>query len=113
MSRYLPVGKCIYCGATSYSADDTRPLSDEHIIPYALGGDRVLPQASCKACATITGTTEQIALRGILRGPRREIGLKSRKGHPDVLPMYGHRKGAVYRLDIAAEDYPLFLLLWA
>lgn len=42
--RYDPVGRCIYCGATGR-------LTDEHIIPLALGGDFILPQASCRACA--------------------------------------------------------------
>lgn len=53
--RYAPVGRCIYCGGTSYSeAHPGRRLGDEHIIPLQLRGTLVLPEASCKACEVIT-----------------------------------------------------------
>ena len=39
--RFKPVGECIYCGARA-------GLSDEHIVPYALGGTFFLPLASCQ-----------------------------------------------------------------
>lgn len=111
--KYPPVGKCIYCGATSYSDDESRALADEHIIPFALGGSHILPEASCRACETITGSTEQVALRGLLRGPRVALGLRSRKGHPDHLPMYAHLRDSVHKLDVQVEDYPTYLVLWA
>ena len=38
--RAASVGSCIYCGATDQ-------LTDEHIIPLALGGRFVLPDSSC------------------------------------------------------------------
>lgn len=41
---YQPVNVCIYCGGTG-------ALSDEHIIPFGLGGRWVLPKASCAECA--------------------------------------------------------------
>ena len=44
--RYDPIGRCIYCGG----ADN---LSKEHIVPLALGGDFILPQSSCRACAEL------------------------------------------------------------
>jgi hypothetical protein len=113
MAGYPPVGKCIYCGATSYAPNDSRPLADEHIIPFALGGDRVLLAASCQACETITGTTEQIALRGVLRSTRMALGLRSRKRHPDALPLYVQREKIVYKVEIATPDYPSMLILWA
>lgn len=52
------IGHCIYCGATEI------PLTKEHVVPFALGGDLVLTDASCKPCAKITGTEiEQHILR--------------------------------------------------
>lgn len=53
-----PVGRCIYCDATS-------GLSDEHIFAYGLGGDDVLPKASCPSCAKVTAAFEQNVLRGL------------------------------------------------
>lgn len=43
-SRFLPVGYCIYCGSTD-------ELGDEHIVPYGLSGDAVIPKGSCAVCA--------------------------------------------------------------
>src|ERR1700730_2940748 len=111
MNRYDPVGRCIYCGATSYGADNSRPLADEHIIPLALDGDRVLPNASCQRCEKLTSSAELMALRGVLRGPRISLALKSRKGHPDTLPLFGHHQGSVFKVDIDAASYPSILLL--
>jgi hypothetical protein len=77
MKRYKPVGTCIYCG----SVEDLR---DEHIIPKALNGDWILPDASCRACEAITSKFEGKVLRGPLWLPRRALNLKTR--HPDKQP---------------------------
>lgn len=69
--RQNGIGKCIYCG----SHDD---LTDEHVLPYALGGHLRLNQASCKACATITGRLEQKLLRGHWWPYRKKLGLQTR-----------------------------------
>jgi hypothetical protein len=61
-----PVGSCIYCSSN-------KKLSDEHIIPYGLGGRFVLPKASCDACAKKTSKIERLCLRtmfGDLRASR-------------------------------------------
>ena len=44
--RYNLIGRCIYCGATD-------KLTNEHIIPLAIGGDFILPKSSCRACAKL------------------------------------------------------------
>lgn len=70
LKLYPPVGRCIYCGASEAEAQ----LTDEHIIPFALAGNSVLPKASCKECARITGAiVEQQVLRrmfGLVRAQR-------------------------------------------
>jgi hypothetical protein len=111
--RFPPVGRCIYCGATRYSIDDARPLADEHIIPFALNGDYVLPEASCRQCERTTGQFEQVALRGILRGARVLFDYPSRKGHPETLPLYAHSAGDVFRIDVLAEHYPAIMHIMA
>jgi HNH endonuclease len=47
---YPGFGCCIYCG--SDGGDDG--LRDEHIMPYCLGGNAVIREASCKACEAET-----------------------------------------------------------
>jgi hypothetical protein len=81
--RFDPVGCCIYCGATGHS------LGREHIIPYGLDGDLILPKASCSDCSAITSTFERTCLRGFLQGPRHFLGVTSRRGAPSDLALLG------------------------
>jgi hypothetical protein len=74
--RYPSVGRCIYCRSAGTSA---APLTDEHVIAYALAGNLVLPKASCVPCATITGRFEQTCIKqsfGLVRGKH---GLPTRR----------------------------------
>ena len=80
--RYEPVGECIYCG----SRED---LTDEHIIPFAAGGRWILPAASCKSCAAITGSFEGEVARTII-GPLRmlyNLPTRRKKDRPKQLPL--------------------------
>lgn len=70
--EYAPVNQCIYCG------DSTSELTDEHIIPFGLNGNFVLPKSSCKKCAEITSRVEHRVLRGFLDVGRRAMGVSSR-----------------------------------
>jgi hypothetical protein len=70
--NYPAANICIYCGTRE------RSLTDEHIVPYGLNGNLVLPKSSCSACAKITSATELKVLRGFLNAGRRKIGIKSR-----------------------------------
>jgi hypothetical protein len=72
--RYPAVGRCIYCGAYS------NKLQDEHIIPFGLAGNLlVLPKASCRTCASITGKIEHYCLRETLGNFRIKIGAPTRR----------------------------------
>ncbi len=68
-----PVNQCIYCG----SKDD---LTNEHIIPYALQGNWVLPKSSCKKCAAMTSDFERKILRHPLMPVRVATNMPTR--HP-------------------------------
>lgn len=102
--RFSPVGKCIYCGRTD-------KLSDEHIIPYGLGGRSVLPKSSCSACAKVTGKFEQDVLRGPLRPVRIWYELQSRTKHKDAPATKPidvlTSDGASRRVDVGFADSPL------
>jgi HNH endonuclease len=70
--RTNAVQACIYCGSTE-------DLTDEHIIPYGLGGDLVLPKASCRACATITSDFERRVQRGFMLEGRTAADFPTRR----------------------------------
>ena len=78
---YRAVNACIYCG----SAED---LTDEHIVPYALGGNLLLPQASCKACTTVTAKLENICstMFGLAR-TKLQLPTRNKKKRLKVHPM--------------------------
>jgi hypothetical protein len=99
--RYAPVGRCIYCGRTE------PPLSREHIIPYGLDGDLILPKASCSDCSAITGRFEGTCLRGVLLGPRALMKMQSRRDPPSEIEILAGEGKA--RLPI--DDAPIMLML--
>ncbi|MGD9578920.1 MAG: HNH endonuclease, partial [Syntrophorhabdus sp.] len=102
---YPEVGRCIYCG----SAEN---LSDEHIVPYGLGGNLELPKSSCKRCARITSKFELAVLRGSMRPVRIYRKIQSRGKHQDSPVKYlvtiesgGDRKD----IKVPIEDYPILV----
>lgn len=74
-TKFAAVGECIYCRRKPPEVS----LTDEHIIADGLGGDLILPDASCHDCARVTGRFEQDILRHLLRQPRGALGVRSRK----------------------------------
>lgn len=99
--RYPAVGRCIYCGRTDV------PLSDEHIIPYALGGNRVLPKASCGECAAITSRIELATLRGEFYQARAALSLPTRRRArmPAAFPLLLTRDDAEREIDVPVRDH--------
>ncbi len=75
---YKPVWKCIYCGSRE------GVLSKEHIVPFGLGGDRILPRASCEDCREKTRKIEEFCLRNHLGNTRMALGVQTR--HPKERP---------------------------
>ena len=104
--RYNAVGLCIYCGAVN-------DLSDEHIVPFGLGGNLVLPKSSCRTCAKITSRFERIVLRGPFRPIRVFRGIQSRRKHRDAptsLPLRIRREGEDWEtIFLPHNDYPILL----
>jgi hypothetical protein len=70
---YPPVNECIYCRKVD------GPLTREHIIPYSLNGQIVLPAASCQDCARITSEFEREVARAGFGIFRAQNGIRSRK----------------------------------
>ncbi len=71
---FLEVGKCIYCGQVPVNGEE--PLSKEHIIPHALGGNVTLLAASCAKHRDITSKTEAKVLRCMFGEFRLHTGIK-------------------------------------
>lgn len=103
-TQFKPVSSCIYCG----NKDD---LTDEHIIPYGLGGHLILPKASCKPCAVITSQFEQRLLRGYWWPLRRIFKLKSRrkKEQRNSFEALLKTSNGIANVQIQADEYPGFI----
>lgn len=105
--QYPASGACIYCGASGR-------LTDEHIIPYGLGGRWVLPDAACTECARITGMFERTCLRTMF-GPLRmhfDLPTRRRTARPKALPLKVKIKpdDDWSYIDVEREAYPFLVL---
>lgn len=106
--RFEPVGQCIYCGTTE------GPLSREHIIALGLGGQAILPKASCSGCAAITGAIEQFCLRRMFGVFRTSFGMKTRrsKERPSTLSVDLHfADGTESAVELPSSQFPASLVL--
>jgi len=108
-ARFDPAGYCIYCGVTDVA------LTDEHIIPFSLGGQMILPESSCGNCANIIKKFEQECARKMFGSLRIRQGLPTRrkKERPTHLPLYrtGEDGELTPALDVPVDDYPSHLML--
>lgn len=109
-------GRCIYCG------DDEGILTDEHVIPYALGAHTaIFEKASCVVCAQTIQKYEQRILRGQLGVLRARIDAptrnrKDRPTHQELRFVEVDREGRQIRdlgsKSVAIDDAPLNLSVW-
>ena len=104
---YEPVGRCIYCGATS-------DLRLEHIIPFSLGGLCELPEASCKKCEAITSAFEGTCARKLFGPTRIHLNMQTRrpKDRPTTLPVEFTFPGGEMRvMEVPIDDHPNTLMM--
>ena len=102
--RYAPVGRCIYCG-TTHLPPDVRRFGDEHIVPLALNGGLVLPEASCRHCErTINREIENRLLSEEYAHFRAKYGLPTRRPKSRAKTVsLGCRTGG--RIKVPANEY--------
>jgi hypothetical protein len=105
--KYDAIGRCIYCGSDG-GADG---LSDEHIVPYSLGGHAALKRASCRACAAITSEIELYLGRHIFHQLRSHVRAPSRRKLPSALPATVIVDGQETTIELAVDDHPFALML--
>ena len=105
--RRGPIGFCIYCGTTAN-------LTDEHVIPYGLAGDRlILEMASCQSCARITSRLERAVLRGFMLKARTVASLPTRrpKQRPKSFPLQASDGKELKTFTLPVANYPALLQL--
>jgi HNH endonuclease len=100
-------GACIYCGRTA-----TR-LTDEHIVPYSLGGLHVIRDASCDECSDITKKFEQRVARDLWGDARAAFNSptrrkRERKSHIAMSDVDDPNR----TLSIPAQEYPAGLVFY-
>jgi len=97
--RFSPVGECIYCGRTDR-------LSDEHIIPVAIGGGYLLPSASCPTCRDTTSRFERKVLRGFMHDARTVGGFPTRrpKLRPTTIEYSVERGGRIETVQVPIDQ---------
>lgn len=77
---YPAIGHCIYCGALEYDpAQPGSKLHEEHIIQFAMNGNLVLPESSCRKCEHETHKYEGVVARTIFGDFRMRHNLRTRR----------------------------------
>lgn len=84
--RHAPLGRCLYCLAPGGPGI---VLTEEHLVPRALGGRQTLRDAVCEPCRRLTGRREQQTLDREFAVPKTLLALKRRRARakgPSRLP---------------------------
>ncbi len=103
--RPAPLGRCLYC---LVPAGPGAPLTEEHLIPRALGGRATLRDAVCEPCRRITGRLEQATLDREFLVPKTLLALKRRRARgkgPSRLPPI-QLAGDDAPSDLTPESFP-------
>lgn len=128
--RIKPLGECMYCGAKegqiinvlrknketfekSYIEEQAK-LSNEHIIPFGLGGTLLFEKSSCQECARITSQIEENVMRGFLYYPRviGKLPTRNKKDRPKTIKLECIDKNESITLrDFNLDDAVSLLLL--
>ncbi len=100
---------CIICGRRSPCEE----LTDEHIIPAALGADLVLHRASCQPCNNTLGSRGEAKLAKGLEWLRWSLGIEDREGDVPSAEHEANVDGVRVRFRVdpngMAHFHPIFL----
>jgi hypothetical protein len=98
---------CIYCLRKGIL------LTDEHVVPYALGGKHVLKKASCVQCADITKRFEQEVSRDLWGAARASYNAPTRrKGERPKSFSLKDPKGLASDIEVPVSEYPAFMVFY-
>jgi HNH endonuclease len=110
VKQYRAVGQCVYCGKREPEVS----LTKEHILAYALGGDAVLPSASCTTCQRIIAPVETYCAETVFKDVRVHHGVHSRSGQRSELPVYKKFSPEFDERDtvlVSTKDHPGLLMM--
>jgi hypothetical protein len=110
--QYSEPGRCIYCGPEEGRG---RALTSEHIIALGLGGNLVIPKASCFRCSKVTCKNEDAALRRMFSAARTHLNLPSRrpKKRPKTIPIKVHfGDGRSINIELGRDESPFVFTMW-
>lgn len=106
-NTYGPVGRCIYCG----SDGGKEGLRTEHTVPYSLGGNTELLEASCRDCEAITSYLDGYLARGIFYDLRIQTATQTRRAHPKTRPATVSFQDHDEIREFDIEDHPFFTVV--
>lgn len=109
-----PADVCVYCGQ-AFSKTYASRLSDEHVVPEGLGGNLIVPRASCSSCANVTSKYERFIAQQMLDILRKKVGItgkkKKRPASKNEYPIYVTANGIVTTHFLSADDYPFGIMI--
>ncbi len=98
------IGCCIYCGTTDGE------LTEEHIVPFALGANLVLGHASCFECQKKTSAIEHHVCRPIAGMARVRLNIQTRRPKKRLSFPQKVQKGDEWKTVMAdPEEFPALL----
>jgi hypothetical protein len=77
-----------------------KQLTDEHIVPFGLGGRQKLREASCKVCQDITSKIETYCIEHLISHAREDLGIYGRRANRKTRRATAKRKAtfiAIFR----------------
>ena len=104
--RHAPLGRCMYCLAPGGPGI---VLTEEHLVPRALGGRPTLRDAVCEPCRRTTGRREQLTLDREFAVPRTLLALKRRRARaqgPSRLPAVALEGAADAPVALPVDAFP-------
>lgn len=98
---------CIYCGKKNVK------LTDEHIMPYFIGGQHILVNASCKDCADITSEFELQVARNLWGKARTAYNAPSRRKKKRKKYIFiEDAKNIGQKIKIPVDEYPSAMIFY-
>jgi hypothetical protein len=107
--RLPALGFCIYCLPAKVSND----LTEEHIVPLSLGGNLILPDATCPSCRDITAAVTGYCCERIFKSLRvhQEFPSRRRRRPTELNVIAGSDPNVAPIRSVSVADHPGFLWL--
>src|SRR5271163_4365130 len=108
-NRYPGYGCCIYCG----SKGEEDGLRDEHIIPFSLGGNTYIVEASCAKCERILNPVDTHLARSVYGELRihNRVQTRNPRSRPSKLPATLIVDEEKVSSKFTVDDHPFALVL--